>query len=758
MAKNLSGVDILTDNAGTVIYNGQITTKQITTTSLTANGNINLTGSIINGSNSITFTENTKYTNIPENFFINGTGLIQYQGTNYNIGQVISAFVGGGTVSPYPSITYNSGTNTTTFTGALVFPSSSISSASINNSDFATISTSQTLSNKEFSGTTIFSSIQLNSGLILNSGALTLPQSTLQNIQYLSGLTSNLNTRLTTDETNITALQTKTTNMTFGSNITTFTGTMVFPTSSISFNAIVGTACTLGQNQTITGTKTFSAVQNFTSNLRLDGSLNVGTAGNVVLVNSTLQKIAFISDVSSAVGANLTSLQNQINGINTDLDGYALQSTVQSILDDKIGTMIYYEPTDFNIFKNIASLGEIQYTDSNNNKINIVPIITSSQDKLKNVSRNEEFNYLDISSNCHIYGNLILGNIQNVESLINAAMTEATAAFTAAGIADGLAVGAGTVAAGAATTASGAATAVEDLTLIVEDHTENLIGLNNKTSQISYSNATDRTTIDQTLYSPNLEIGNLTSGFTQTVNQAIQLEGILTCKSAVNIEGTLYLENNNSMIIEGIINQNTGNAGTNLFQAPTTFFGNVIMSGENATINATTTQVGTSAASNFNCNSTATFGGDITMLSTKNLRLKNIVPILLDSIYFGGEAGVHLNDDVVFNMKIEANRPVAINNTFQVGTTLIRNTSNSYTTTTLLDANTGMTLTSPTILITAPLVNIGQLTATSITLNSSGVYIGQLLGSNYLYGTTYVQNLYSASGILGMAGQVFQQF
>ena len=87
---------------------------------------------------------------------------------------------------------------------------------------------------------------------------------------------------------------------------------------SISSNKITGTACNLISTQTITGTKTFSVVQNFTSNLRLDGSLLVGTAGNVVLVNSTLQKIAFISDVSSAVGANLTSLQNQINTLTTN--------------------------------------------------------------------------------------------------------------------------------------------------------------------------------------------------------------------------------------------------------------------------------------------------------------------------------------------------------------------------------------------------------------------------------------------------------
>jgi hypothetical protein len=52
--------------------------------------------------------------------------------------------------------------------------------------------------------------------------------------------------------------------------------------------------------------------------------------------------------------------------------------------------------------------------------------------------------------------------------------------------------------------------------------------------------------------------------------------------------------------------------------------GNVIMSGANTTINSATTQIGLNATNNFNCNSTASFGGDITMLINKNLRLRNI--------------------------------------------------------------------------------------------------------------------------------------
>jgi hypothetical protein len=109
-------------------------------------------------------------------------------------------------------------------------------------------------------------------------------------------------------------------------------------------------------------------------------------------------------------------------------------------------------------------------------------------------------------------------------------------------------------------------------------------------------------------------------------------------------------------------------------------------------------------------------------------------------------------------MKIEANRPVQISNTCQIGTTVNRNTLTSYNTTTILDSNTGMTLTTPTIGITSPSVTIGQNGVTVITVNGSLVQIGQTLGINYLYGTTYVQNLYSTTGVIGAVGNVFQQF
>jgi hypothetical protein len=114
--------------------------------------------------------------------------------------------------------------------------------------------------------------------------------------------------------------------------------------------------------------------------------------------------------------------------------------------------------------------------------------------------------------------------------------------------------------------------------------------------------------------------------------------------------------------------------------------------------------------------------------------------ILFDDIVFG-DIAINSTDDAIFNMQVVSNRPVTINNTLQHGTTLNRYSSTAYNTTTYNDSNTSINLTSPIINLSAPQVNIGQ-----------------LLGNNYLYGTTYVQKLYSATGVVDAVGQVFQQW
>jgi len=81
---------------------------------------------------------------------------------------------------------------------------------------------------------------------------------------------------------------------------------------SIPINRISGTAVNTNGAQNIVATKTFTVSQTFQNNIRLDASL-VLSNGGLTLVNSTLQRVAYLADVNSAIGANLTSLQSQIN-------------------------------------------------------------------------------------------------------------------------------------------------------------------------------------------------------------------------------------------------------------------------------------------------------------------------------------------------------------------------------------------------------------------------------------------------------------
>lgn len=736
MPKYLTNTTFFNDALGTYIANGQITTKKIIT-----NGDIVLSGAIVNGINSLTFDQQDELTQIPKNLHIYGNGYIDYQGTTYNIGSLLAAFSGTGQISPYPSITYDSFLNITYFTGGMSFPTSSILSSSINNSDFVTKTTNQSnlTGIKNWSGTQIFSSIQLNNDLIVDSGGSTVLNSNLKNVNFLSGLTGNLNTRLNSDETNITALQTKTTNISFSGNTTQITGLINLPTGSLPVNIINGTAVNLIGQQSISGLKSFSSVVTLNNNISLSTGSLLLDSGSMVLTNSMLKKIAFISDVSSAVGSNLTSLQNQINSINTDYITETelntalspLQTKTQYITASSLNTNILHNTNVADLFIsstiNGFSKGDL------NNVITQCSSLTSNCADLITQAQNTADIGVSKANSAQSTANSAKTNAQAAQDTANSALALAITANTAA-------VGAGTLAGLAQTTASGAASGLTTLNTKVDGIELDIDALQLKTTQISYSIATSRTTIDQTLNCPNLEIGNLTSGFTQTSTDQITLAGLLRCNNRVEINNTLELVNGNSIIVEGIINQDNANGGTNQFLAPTNINGNVIITNTTTTINADTTQIGTNAISNFNCNSTASFGGDVSMLASKNLRLRNIVPLLGDDIYFG-DGQFNITDDVVFNMKMIANQSVNVNNTFQVGTTLNRNTLTAYNSTSLLDANTSITLNSPIINITAPYVAMGQ-----------------TLGFNYLYGTTFVQNLYSSNGIVGMAGQVFQQF
>ena len=577
---------------------------------------INLTGGIYNGGNSITFTPTTNYTNFLENVHIYKNLYLDYQGETLNVGQLlISGGGGGGGGNLYPSITYDPSLNTTTFTGNMVFPSNSIDSTSINNSTFVTKDTSQVITgSKQFSGSQIFSSIQLNDNLIVDNGGTTILNSNLKLLNFLSGTSSNINTRFTTNETNITALQSK--------------------TSGFSYNLIVTTT-------TCAGRFIFNQTPTCSQSLRIDGSLLVGTGGNIIITNAQLQLIPNISTLqdktqyltfttnnstfSQTLNANnfnftgninnsftkaqfdnainfsksaSSDLQSQIDNINLDLSDYALQSALQAILDEKIGTMIYYEPTDFTIVNNFLTNGELQYTPDGSTKINLIPIINTSADKLLKVSRNEEFNFFDIDSNCHIFGKLQLGNYADVEYSLNAVIIAEGVTATAT------ALNTTAISTLIVTTIPAMNLVTAGIALDVTNLETDVAGLQQKTQKISYDVQDNLTTISANTSIYNLRVGNLESGLIQTENLNVRFIGV------TEIRNDFIITNGFGTSIDGGINQIQSNQ-TNTFAGALTINNNFTSAGTNTNINST------------NCTIT---GSTTIRLNTQNPILNVVLP------------------------------------------------------------------------------------------------------------------------------------
>jgi len=217
--------------------------------------------SIFTENNQIQFNEEFSFCDFINNVNVLGQLKNSYNSVEYDVGlqceKVDEAIGDIATLSPIVSDTafkltglyWDAGLSSTVFTNNVSFPNGSISSLAINNSSFVALSGAQTID-----GVKSFNSAPVMSGASITNG-------------------------------------------------------------SIPSAKITGTACNLSSVQSITATKTFTVAQTFQNNIRLDGSLLLSNGG-LTLVNSTLQRVAYLSDVNSALGANLTSLQTQITNIN----------------------------------------------------------------------------------------------------------------------------------------------------------------------------------------------------------------------------------------------------------------------------------------------------------------------------------------------------------------------------------------------------------------------------------------------------------
>jgi hypothetical protein len=143
------------------------------------------------------------------------------------------------------------------------------------------------------------------SGLIsANSKTTNISYNSTNNTTTITGLLTLPVNSINSTSINNTSFVPNTGNTTIA-GVNTFSSAPIMDGTSINAGSIPtakvsGTAVSLSAIQTITGTKTFSVVQNFSNNIRLDGSLLL-SLGTITLTNANLQKIALISTITSDI-------------------------------------------------------------------------------------------------------------------------------------------------------------------------------------------------------------------------------------------------------------------------------------------------------------------------------------------------------------------------------------------------------------------------------------------------------------------------
>ena len=155
----------------------------------------------------------------------------------------------------------------------------------------------------------------------------------LTNYVTTSQLTTQLtpiNNNIATNTTDISGLKFKTTNISYNSNVTTFTGSLTFPNNSISRAAVSGGAVDIITAQTISAQKTMSALFTCTSNLRLDGSLILGT-NTVTITNLILQKTQYLSNITYDINSKFNDYV-----LSTTLSGYVTSANLSSQLSNYV--------------------------------------------------------------------------------------------------------------------------------------------------------------------------------------------------------------------------------------------------------------------------------------------------------------------------------------------------------------------------------------------------------------------------------------
>ena len=221
-----------------------------------------------------------------------------------------------------------------------------------------------------FSGATntFTNNIRLDGSLLLNAGGITITNANLQKLQYISTISSDIQTQITTLTTNSVSLAsnnifTGITN-TFNNNVKLYgslliSDTLIIPQQTLFKLEYLQNVSSDIQNQinaingvTLAGSNIFTALNQFTNNIRLDGSLIVNNNGTT-LTNSTLNKIQYLTNVSSDVNTSLTNLNTSVSTLNTKTTKMSYMSVgginTTTILDGLISQTFSFTGTINNI-------------------------------------------------------------------------------------------------------------------------------------------------------------------------------------------------------------------------------------------------------------------------------------------------------------------------------------------------------------------------------------------------------------------------
>ena len=451
--------------------------------------------SIFTENNEITFNEEFQFTDFANNVNVLGQLKNTYNSVEYDVGlqcEKTDTLVSDvATLSPIVSDTafkctnfyYDQALNSTIFSNNVSFGNSTIASIAINNTSFVDLLNTQTIAGvKTFnsapvmsgasisvgtipinrvSGTavntngvqnivatktftvaqTFSNNIRLDGSLLLSAGTITLTNADLQKIALLNTATSNIQTQISTINTNLSGYASLSADNTFLSPINTFNNTLNLNGSLKINNTLIVPQSTLFKLEylqnvtsdiqqqinningvTLAGSNVFTSLNQFINNIRLDGSLIVNANGTT-LTNSTLNKIQYLSNVSSDINTSISNINTSVSTLNTKTTKMSYMSVggvnTTTILDGLISQTFSFTGTINNIstatFAFINSLTSNAQAQLTNLATKLTAISYESSNTTTTIAGDLIFNGTLNSISATTYGYLagLSGSIQN---------------------------------------------------------------------------------------------------------------------------------------------------------------------------------------------------------------------------------------------------------------------------------------------------------------------------------------------------------